>query len=223
MSKLISSAPVDTSIQGAVGSQSYVPYYDPATEAPEFINPMLVVEVLWRRRLAIIIVTAVITILGTLAFKQVRPVYEAQATLLLEKASNVLESIMTHDVHLNINDKLVEESNFTNVDFYEMILNYDKEYFNSWDSFSFIVEKFYQRFRDCSRNCWGKSDCNFSRFLGSNRYRINRKREGTIFLFLGFRVKFCAELKLNIKLIRELQNGVKNEYRTNFLTKRNSF
>ena len=70
--------------------------------------------------------------------------------LALEKASNVLESIMTHDVHLNINDKLVEESNFTNVDFYEMILNYDKEYFNSWDSFSFIVEKFYQRFRDCS-------------------------------------------------------------------------
>ena len=91
MSKLISSAPVDTSIQGAVGSQSYVPYYDPATEAPEFINPMLVVEVLWRRRLAIIIVTAVITILGTLAFKQVRPVYEAQATLLLEKASNVVD------------------------------------------------------------------------------------------------------------------------------------
>jgi hypothetical protein len=36
-------------------------------------------------------------------------------------------------------------------------------------------------------------------------------------------IKSYQNRKLNIKLIRELQNGVKNEYRSNFLTKRNSF
>ena len=36
-------------------------------------------------------------------------------------------------------------------------------------------------------------------------------------------IKSYQNRKLNIKLIRELQNGVRNEYKTNFLTKRNSF
>ncbi len=36
-------------------------------------------------------------------------------------------------------------------------------------------------------------------------------------------IKSYQNRKLNIKMIRELQNGVKNEYRSNFLTKRNSF
>lgn len=36
-------------------------------------------------------------------------------------------------------------------------------------------------------------------------------------------IKSYQNRKLNIKIIRELQSGVKNDYRTNYLTKRNSF
>lgn len=36
-------------------------------------------------------------------------------------------------------------------------------------------------------------------------------------------IKSYQNRKLNIKIIRELQSGVKKDYRTNYLTKRNSF
>ena len=64
----------------------------------------------------------------------------------LNNASSVLESVLKHDVHLKINNILSDENNFIYVDFYETILNYETDYFNSWCTFCYILEKFYHRF-----------------------------------------------------------------------------
>jgi hypothetical protein len=66
--------------------------------------------------------------------------------LAMSKANEILEGLLFHDVHLNLNDKNAEEGNFINVDIYENILNYEKEYFHSWDTFSYILEKFLEKF-----------------------------------------------------------------------------
>ena len=67
----------------------------------------------------------------------------------LEAMNNLLESIMIHENHFSSTlEKIIitSENILSGANSYENILNYEKDCLTNWDYFSFIIEKFIERY-----------------------------------------------------------------------------
>ena len=95
-----------------------------------------------------------------------------------------------------------------------------------WDDESFETPSFAKTFPEYSTILLNEMEKQLLRFL-EYKLKIDKRAYALTYFklrkYIKKNIKSYQNRKLNIKLIRELQNGIKNEYRGNFLTKCNSY